>query len=493
MKSVHWGRLAVVVACTTLTSRAVVRYVDLNSTNATPPFTNWASAAVTIQAAVDAADSGDEILVTNGVYQSGGRAVVGTMTNRVVVDKPLTVRSVNGSQFTIIQGYQVPGLTNGDEALRCVYLTNGASLIGFTLMNGATRWVVEPWPYSQSGGGGAWCENDVMISNCVMSANSALRLGGGVFRGTLNNCRLEGNVSGGDGGGAGGGAGNATLYKCTLAGNRASVGGGAYGCSLYNCILINNSASNFGGGGSACGFNNCTVTGNSAATGGGGGAAESGLSNSIVYYNSATSGEPNSAACRGDNSCATGDLPPYYGVRNITNPPLFAANLHLRSDSPCINAGNNASAAGPTDFDGNPRIAGGTVDIGAYEFQTPASAISYAWLQQYGLAIYSAVDYQDPDGDGMNNWQEWRADTVPINASSALRVLSSTGNVSGVSVSWQSVSTRSYWVERATNLAVQPAFSTIATNLPGQAGTKTYTDSTAVGPGPFFYRVGVQP
>src|SRR5437899_6123242 len=46
---------------------AEVHYVDVNSTNATPPYTNWASAATNIQHAMDAAVAADEIVVTNGV------------------------------------------------------------------------------------------------------------------------------------------------------------------------------------------------------------------------------------------------------------------------------------------------------------------------------------------------------------------------------------------------------------------------------------------
>ena len=53
----------------------------------------------------------------------------------------------------------------------------------------------------------------------------------------------------------------------------------------------------------------------------------------------------------------------------MTNAPLFFAtnNFHQLGISPCVNSGNNSYAAGTTDLDGNPRIAVGTVDIGAYE------------------------------------------------------------------------------------------------------------------------------
>jgi hypothetical protein len=72
-------------------------------------------------------------------------------------------------------------------------------------------------------------------------------------------------------------------------------------------------------------------------------------------------------------------------------------------------------------------------------------------------------------------------------------VLLPTGSASGLTVSWESVNTRSYWLERASNLAASPDFSTIASNLPGQSNTTTYTDTNAIGSGPFFYRVSVQP
>jgi hypothetical protein len=57
--------------------------------------------------------------------------------------------------------------------------------------------------------------------------------------------------------------------------------------------------------------------------------------------------------------------------------------------------------------------------------------------------------------------------------------------------SWQGVTGVSYFVERGTNLSALPPFALVATNLPGQGGTTSFTDTRVSGLDRLFYRVGV--
>ena len=79
-----------------------------------PPYGDWATAAHTIQDGVDAAVDGDTVFVMGGVYSTGGRAVVGLMTNRVAIDKAIRVESVSGPGETLIVGAKAPGGGTGD-------------------------------------------------------------------------------------------------------------------------------------------------------------------------------------------------------------------------------------------------------------------------------------------------------------------------------------------------------------------------------------------
>jgi len=488
---------------------AAIHYVDVNSTNAVAPYTNWTTAANIIQDAVDAAQPGDEIVVTNGVYATGEREYGGS--NRVAVVKPLYIRSVNGPIVTTIRGSRES--SNTFDHVRCVYLTNGATLVGFTLTNGGTPgWgggvyggvlsnCVLVGNVAGANGGGA---SDCVLYDCIVRQNNAGDIGGGAFRGTLNNCVLRENSSY-----RGGGAASASLNNCLVISNSASVGAGVGVFARFHSDGSSNGW--FAPYASRSELRNCTILGNSASERGGGvlsfyggwqgdepGTAR--LYNCIVYDNWAPDGA-NHAGFLGSNyvggqmfySCTT--PLPTNGFGNINNAPLFvdtaAGNFRLQSNSPCINAGRNAYGPAGPDLDGDPRIVGSTVDIGAYEFQSPQSALSYAWLQQYGLPTDGSADFTDSDLDGHNNRQEWRAWTDPTNAASALRLLPPLVTTNGLLVRWQSVVGRSYLLERSASLGAPPNFTPVVSGLLGQSGATDYTDTNAVGAGLFFYRVGV--
>ena len=273
------------------------------------PYTNWTDAATNIQAAVDVAQYGAMVLVTDSTY---------FVNSPIAITNGISVLSVNGRDKVTIDAQQ-----NG----RCLYvdhpdalldgfaITRGKASIGGGILcsNGTVRScivsnnsAVNPYSWLSSFGGGIYCGPGGVISNCVITCNVTSGSGGGggayCSGGLIQNCTIRGNTSAGTGGGAviisggavrdsviisnsasgGGGAGCAytgTIQRCTLSGNQASggmfpSGGGVlsfWGGQVLDCVVTANSAESFGGGvlcwqSSLAG---CSILGNSASEGGG--------------------------------------------------------------------------------------------------------------------------------------------------------------------------------------------------------------------------------
>ena len=403
---------------------AAVLYVSPSGNN-TPPFADWNSAASSIQDAIELANEGDTVLVTNGVYETGS-TVISSMANRVAIHKPIVLTSVNGPAETVIKGSD----QGGEGAVRCAYVGEGAQLVGFTLTSGSTR--AYPNQFSEQVGGGAWCEPLAVISNCVIVGNVAFLYGGGiyqgiiknsrianntsfngggVYRGLLENCQVFSNTAENKGGGVyggllencqilsntakeigggvfdaelegsrlefnvagseGGGASESRLTSCRLKFNRAQKnGGGASYSHLQNCIVASNTAHDQYGGGAFRGtLRSCTVILNSAGHEGGG-TWQSTLENCIVYYNTSRFAA-NFWAPHVSSVSYTCTIPLHEGVGNFTNRPSLTSLVEprLTAVSPCIDQGRKQDwMVDGVDLDGEARINGEQVDMGADEY-----------------------------------------------------------------------------------------------------------------------------
>lgn len=416
MRTIFLAITSILVAAMCMTGHATTYYADAARPDDAGDGISWATAKQTIQAAVDRAIVGDTVLVNDGVYSTGGKITPGSTastTSRVVVVKAITVRSVNGSQKTVIQGWGPNGQC-GTGAVRGVYLATGATLVGFTITNGFTQSYGDGdyllWNYLDLSGGGVFLTNGAVVSNCALIGNSGCYGGGAYlhYGGTLQNCTLSGNISSyGDGGGAycyrggilqncvlngnngatyGGGAYcyyGGTLVNCTLSSNGALYYGGGVYCNrrgtLQNCVLNGNNASY--GGGVFCYYGgtviNCTISGNRASYGDSGGVYGyngCAFTNSIIYFNN-----PHDAYLSGSNNwfthtCCANELP--HVNDNMTANPLFVSlsTLRLQVTSPCRNTGLDADyLLDCTDLAGTQRVMGTHVDMGAYEYAEPSA------------------------------------------------------------------------------------------------------------------------
>lgn len=461
-------------------------YVSLGGSD-TWPYTNWTTAANSIQTAIDAAVGSDMVHVADGTYNTDGAADPHSMSNRVVLAKAVTVQSENGPEHTFIDGL---------DAMRCAYFTDG-TLIGFTLVNGST---------GGAGGGGALCDGGGTLENCIIEGNEATGIAGGVYcnhGGTLENCTIANNTAGSAGGGTYCYAGG-TLNHCTIVGNTAQTAGGGVRCwkigSMFNnCIIASNSAT--AGGGVALSdhqstgsgtFNNCTISDNTATNEGGGVySGNSGtLNNCIVWGNSASFNENWQGSGGWFNCCTT----PPNGVDCITDNPMFVepgADYRLQLGSPCIDASD--AFGREDDIEGTPRPLDGDndgtalPDIGAYEFISPVADTDGDGLAdgaEMGTLGTSPLS-SNTDGDGFNDYEEYVADTDGADSNDFFRIV----ECNGKTVWFQSSAERQYTLKWSWDLEYWSIVREQA-DIPGNGSLDSLTD-------PYddpacFYRVEVE-
>ena len=331
-----------------------------------------------IQVAIDAAEDGDEIVVSPSIYYEninfGGKNIVlrsTDPTNPNVVAKTIIDGNQNGSVV----------IFSGGETADCV-------LSGFTVKNGNNTF----------GGGIACINSSPTIQNCIITENVG-GWGAGIDCGNssarITNCIIKENTRTSTEPGGG-------IYFRSFSPIGEVPSDNPYSPIVINSIITENTGAgiytdniaDFPGNPLVLTVINCTITKNKWL----GGifcwtSTSLIIRNSILWNPQAFSeidftyfSSPSSLTISysnikegikgidtGEGACILD-----WGEGNISNDPKFVdadnGNFHLRPDSPCIDIG--CFIEGLTkDIESNPRPSGSGFDIGAYEYIAQKTAV----------------------------------------------------------------------------------------------------------------------
>ena len=424
---------------------AKVIYVDDSSPTGSPNGTTWSKAFRQLQDALGVAWSGDEIRVAQGAYRPDQGGSVSSGDRTASFDLPQGVDLKGGyagygainpnlrdpNQYVTVLSGDLQGddlgarLNREDNSYHVATaraLFPAPRLDGFAIRSGQADGA---YP-DQLGGGLYVTAGSPEVVHCTFTSNTA------VFGGAVANVQAA-----------------LALGSCKLTGNRALLFGGALysedgTVALTDGLIVGNSADeaevlgssalyNLGG---TVTLNDCTVAGNTAPSGmaiaslvwGSPAVGQLGITNTILHNggNEIFTTDPCAVVVAASDVqggwSGTGNLntdphfvnPGYWGIGG----DWIDGDYHLMSDSPCIDAGDKTllpadaldldgnggtSEALPVDLEGDLRVLGLQVDMGAYEQLGSGPGPGPGWMVVTTLDVLYDVPASPP--------------TFPINAS----------------------------------------------------------------------------
>lgn len=431
----------------------------------------------TIQSAIDAANTGDEIKVAPGTYYETidfkGKAIRLFSSNgaeSTIIDGnnncPVVRFTTQEGPNAILEGISITGgygtfmydigagvqiIESNPTVINCTFRFNAikSGLAGGMFIRKSNAKIIG-CKFIENGadyGAAIYIEEDSTptITGCAFIDHMAMA-GGGIYifnsDPVISNCNFVRNK-----GDYGGGAiinenGNPTVLNCIFTNNESTYKGGgiwnsnSYNPNIINCVFNGNTGGGIANDNSHPYIKNCTFYGNLPAIELGGGILNTLSSpiviNCVLWGNS--NGQINGSTAYVSYSNVQGG---YDGIGNIDADPLFVDpennNFQLQSGSQCIDKGDNAAVADIlTDLDGNARILDGdldgtaTVDMGAYEFQYPDPVIEnidYNNCISEPCTTSLAASAHDPAGGTLSYaWDEYNDGTVDGTGTSFLFV-----------------------------------------------------------------------
>lgn len=361
---------SVAVGAYAVAREGVTLYVNANGGNDAWDGQTPETAKETLAAAMDEAFGGDTVVALPGTYAKGEGLHVGAVAvsarvegsdvpkirSRVVVPAGVTLVSRDGAAATTIEGAAATdpdAYGRGADAMRGVFLEEGAVLRGFTVRKGRAN-ADDDYYYDDALGGGVLGRSiaGCLVEDCVLTDNCAPCGGAGSYV-TFRRCRILNNRAGHYGSASRHGA----LEGCYVAGNL-----GRWIVDVFSNVI------------------GCTFSGNTL----------DGSTSTILFANGDVGGQIVNVLCVGkisDNmaGCANSDFRNCVFPSNMTIThsrtfdqinqehtgaeleAMYANGVPLSLEAPSVDKGCVVEPLPACDLAGNQRIMNGTIDIGAFE------------------------------------------------------------------------------------------------------------------------------